>query len=90
MKLFWTDQALGQLEDIFDYYKVTAQISTARKIATTIVDKTVLLETTPRLGQKEELLQDRKERISIPGRRKLQNYILDRGNKKANKYCCNF
>ena len=59
MKLFWTDTALCQLEDIFDYYKVTASVSTARKISALIVDKTLLLESQPRLGQREELLKER-------------------------------
>jgi len=59
MKLFWTDTALCQLEDIFDYYKVTTSLSTARKILASIVDKTLLLESHPRLGQREELLKER-------------------------------
>lgn len=59
MKLFWTDTALRQLEDLFAYYKVTVSLSIARKVSASIVDKTLLLESQPQLGQREELLKER-------------------------------
>lgn len=79
MKLFWTDQALNQLEDIFDYYKVAASLSTARKLTTSIVDKTALLEKTPRMGQREELLKERKNeyRYLVEGNYKIIYWIED-------------
>ncbi len=60
LKVFWTDTALEQLENIFDYYKVNVSISIARKIVKQIVNKTIQLEKTPRIGQKEPLLESRK------------------------------
>jgi len=79
MKLFWTDNALNQLEDIFDYYKLATSLSTARKIVTSLVDKTVLLETTPRIGPREELLKDRKKkyRYLVEGNYKIIYWIED-------------
>ena len=79
MKLFWTDQALSQLEDIFDHNKLTASLSTAGRIATSIVDKTVLLEKTPRIGTKEELLKKWKKeyRYLVEGNYKIIYWIED-------------
>ena len=80
MRLFWTDTALGQLEDIFDYHKLTVSLSTARKISASIVDKTVLLETQPRLGQKEELLKERKNeyRYLVESNYKIIYWVEDK------------
>ncbi len=60
LKVFWTDTALEQLENIFDYYKVNVSINIAKKIIKQIVNKTIQLEKTPRIGQKEPLLESRK------------------------------
>ncbi len=60
MRIYWTETAINQLETIFDYYSLKAGNKTARKITSSIVDKTILLENNPKIGQKEELLQNRK------------------------------
>ena len=85
LKLFWTDTALGQLEDIFDYYKLTGSLSTARKITSSIVDKTIHLESHPRLGPKEELLKKRKNeyRYLVEGNYKII-YWIDEKKKQIN------
>ena len=59
LKVFWTDTSINRLEDIFDYYKTNAGIDVARQIVNSIIDATINLETTPRIGQLEELLKDR-------------------------------
>lgn len=46
IKVFWTDTARFQLEDIFDYYKTKANLKTAKKI----VDKSLTLEKNPKIG----------------------------------------
>ncbi len=60
IKVFWTDIARYQLEDIFDYYKDKAGILTARKLVKEITNRTIQLEINPRSGQMEPLLEDRK------------------------------
>lgn len=59
LKVFWTDFAIEQLEDIFDYYKHKANGGIAKKLVSEIVSKTIQLESQPKSGQVEELLQDR-------------------------------
>ncbi len=60
LKVFWTETALNQLRDIFDYYKVKANQRVARNIVRKIVNRTIQLERNPGSGQKEPLLEARK------------------------------
>ena len=82
MKIFWTEKALNQLEDIFNYYKVEANIKFARKLTKGIVDCTILLEHNQRLGKKEELLKDSDEefRFLIEGNYKVIYWIETKTN----------
>jgi len=59
LKIFWTDTAKYQLEDIFNYYKTKVSIKIAGKIVRKIVDATLILEKSPNAGQKELLLLNR-------------------------------
>ena len=59
LKIFWTQFAEDKLQDIFYYYKEKAGIKTARKIINEIIDKTINLDESPKIGQIEEFLQDR-------------------------------
>lgn len=59
VKILWSDSALAQLEDIFDYHKTKASITIARKLVKSIIQKALILEATPLLGAKESLLSDR-------------------------------
>lgn len=43
LKVLWTNTASQQLEDVFDYYKVTANLTIARKIVKAIVKKSASL-----------------------------------------------
>jgi len=60
LKVFWTDTARYQLEDIFNFYKTKASLKTAKEIVTRIVEKTLVLGKNPNLGQKEEFLASRR------------------------------
>lgn len=73
LKVLWTDTASGQLEDIFDYYKVKANLTVARKLVKGIVQKTASLSKRPRRGQREDLLADRAKeyRYLIEGNYKI-------------------
>lgn len=61
VKILWTELAINQLEQIFDFYKYNANTEVARKIVSQIVDKTILLEKNPFIGAKEPLLANRKK-----------------------------
>ncbi|MGQ1947823.1 type II toxin-antitoxin system RelE/ParE family toxin [Geofilum sp. OHC36d9] len=79
LRIFWTDTAKYQLEDIFDYYKSKVSIKTAKKIVGKIVDKTLTLKKNPTIGQKEELLTERKNeyRYLVEGNYKIIYWIED-------------
>lgn len=59
VKVIWTDSAILQLEDIFDYYKLKSSLKVARNMALSIVKTADLLKTNPLLGTKEPLLINR-------------------------------
>jgi len=59
VKVLWSDTALAQLEDIFDYHKTKASLSVARKLVKSIIERTLILESTPFVGRKEHLLLER-------------------------------
>lgn len=61
MKIFWTAFAKRELRNIFDYYKIKASPKIAKKLVIEIVEKTNALDFQNKIGQKEELLSDRKE-----------------------------
>ena len=58
-KILWTDFAINQLKDIFDYYTIKASPNIAQRLVQKIVDATIILENNPKSGLKEELLKDR-------------------------------
>ena len=61
MKIFWTAFAKRELRNIFDYYKIKASPRIAKKLITEIVVHSNILDFQNKIGQKEELLSDRKE-----------------------------
>ena len=82
VKIFWTEFATNQLEQIFDFYKYNANIKTAGKIVVQIVDRTMMLEKNPLIGPKEPLLErrDKEYRYFLEGNYKIiyfieENYI---------------
>ena len=59
----WSDSAIEELRNIYEYYYSKVSKRVADKITNSIVDKTIMLEITPRIGQKEELLAHFKQEI---------------------------
>lgn len=59
VKVLWSDTALGQLEDIYSYYKEKASPTVARKIVKKLIDKSLILESNPLVGVLEPLLMGR-------------------------------
>jgi len=77
LKVLWTDTASGHLEDIFDYYKITASLTIARKLVKGIVRKTSSLSRYPKIGQSEPLLADKQKeyRYFVEGNYKIVYWV---------------
>ncbi len=59
LEVYWTQIAEDKLNDIFFYYQLKAGHRVAQKLINGIVDTTIDLKNTPKIGQKENLLFDR-------------------------------
>ncbi|MBC8003895.1 MAG: type II toxin-antitoxin system RelE/ParE family toxin [Verrucomicrobia bacterium] len=59
MRILWSDSALAELEEIFDYYHAKASSLVARSLVKAIIQKTIILKSNPFVGVKESLLSDR-------------------------------
>lgn len=57
--ILWTDFAINQLKDIFDYNLVKASRTIAQRLTQKIIDATIILENNPKSGRKEDLLSKR-------------------------------
>ena len=90
LKVFWTNTARFQLEDIFNYYKFKASIRVARKLVKQIIERTIQLEKNPESGPKEPLLTDRKfeYRYLVEGNYKIIYWIEDNYIKVATVFDC--
>ena len=77
IKVFWTQTALNNLEDIFEYHKFKASTNIARKLVKKIVSSTILIQKNPKIGRVEELLRHRKfeYRFIIVGNYKIIYWI---------------
>jgi plasmid stabilization system protein ParE len=61
IKIYWTDFSKNELRAIFSYYKERASLRMARKLVLGINQEVMKLEKQPDLGQREELLAERKQ-----------------------------
>ena len=61
LKLNWTEYSKNELRKIFLYYKSKSNLKTAKNIVEEISSQVIILEKFPYVGQKEELLIDRKQ-----------------------------
>ena len=59
MKVLWSDTVFSQLRDIFNYYKLNASPSIARRLVKFLIESTILLESNPKSGTIEPLLTER-------------------------------
>jgi len=90
LRVFWTDTARFQLEDIFNYYKDKANIRVARKLVKRIIERTIQLEKNPNSGSKEPLLSNRKfeYRYLVEGNYKIIYWKQDNYIKIATVFDC--
>ncbi len=79
MKIIWTDFAIENLKDIFDFYAVTANKKVAKKIKKDIFKAVKLLVRYPELGQIELYLEKLNEgyRYILSGNYKVIYKIQD-------------
>ena len=61
LKVYWTEFAEQKLEEIFEYYKMKANYQVAKNLVDSIYNKVEQLKNQPKIGQVEELLNERKE-----------------------------
>jgi plasmid stabilization system protein ParE len=60
-RILWTDFAINQLKDIYDYHLVKASQKIAQRLVQKIIDSTILLENNPEAGRKEDFLEKRSQ-----------------------------
>jgi len=58
-RILWSDFAINQLKDIFDYHLIKASRNIAQRLIQKIIDATLILENNPKAGRKEDLLETR-------------------------------
>ncbi|MGM0649829.1 MAG: type II toxin-antitoxin system RelE/ParE family toxin [Bacteroidota bacterium] len=90
IKVFWTETALKNLEDIFEYHKYNASVRVAKKLVKEIVVSTIKIQNSPNIGKKEELLAIRKfeYRFLVVGKHKIIYWIEDNYIKIAAVFDC--
>jgi plasmid stabilization system protein ParE len=90
LRVFWTDTARFQLEDVFNYYKDKASLKVARKLVKQIIDRTIQLENNPDSGPKEPLLSNRnfQYRYLVEGNYKIIYWTEDNYIKIATVFDC--
>jgi len=80
MKLLWLPAAIGDLDDIFDYYVIHSQ-RVAAMLYNQILDEAEILRTNPRVAPKEPLLDnghyEYRSLVVAKGKYKLIYTILD-------------
>ncbi len=79
MKIIWTDFAIQNLKDIFDYYSAIANKKVANKIKQNIFKSVNLLVSYPELGQVELYLEklNKRYRYVLSGNYKIIYKIQD-------------
>ena len=60
-RILWSDLAINQLKDIFDYHLIKATRNIAQRLIQKIIDATIILENNPKTGRKEDLLETRSQ-----------------------------
>jgi toxin ParE1/3/4 len=73
----WSDKANSDLENVFDYYKIEANLRVARKLVKALVSSTIQLKYTPRIGAVETLftIDGIELRYLVKGNYKILYYI---------------
>jgi plasmid stabilization system protein ParE len=77
MIVLWTDSAIEDLQNIFNYYQNNSSRNVVIKIGNSIIEATLNLSKNPKIGRKEDLLPNKKEelRFIIDGNYKILYFI---------------
>jgi len=83
LKLFWTEFSQRELKSIYDYYREKAGYRIAKKLVNGIYNETLKLKKQPKIGQIEELLNDREQefRYIVHANYKVIYWINDEENR---------
>lgn len=83
LKIYWTEFSQKELEKIFKYYREKAGIRIAKKLIDGIYNETIILKKQPKIGQVEDLLENRKEefRYLVFKNYKIIYWINDKDNR---------
>lgn len=60
-RILWSDYAINQLKDIFEYHLIKANRNIAQRLIQKIINTTIILENNPKAGRKEDLLETRSQ-----------------------------
>lgn len=58
LKIYWTDFAKKELQNIFNFYKENSSLNVARKLVIGVTKETIKLQKQPMIGQVEEYLEN--------------------------------
>jgi plasmid stabilization system protein ParE len=61
LKIYWTNFAKKELQNIFEYYKEKASLRVATNLTENIVKQTLNLSDQPKIGTKELSLKEREQ-----------------------------
>lgn len=77
LKLNWTEYSKNELRKIFLYYKSKSNLKTTKNKVKEISKEVLILEKYPFIGQKQELLVNRKQefRYFLYGNHKIVYYV---------------
>jgi len=77
LKLLWTVEGRNDLKNIYDYHLEVAGARVATKLTASIVLSTVVLKTSPKVGQQEEALSNRPQefRYLVVGNHKVLYWV---------------
>jgi plasmid stabilization system protein ParE len=90
IKVLWTETALNNLEDIFEYFKYKASIRVAKRLVKGLVKSTLEIQNSPQIGKIEELLTERQfeYRFLVVGNYKIIYWIDNNYVKIATVFDC--
>ena len=63
LRLYWTEFAQRELENIYDYYRKKAGARVSKRIVEGIYNESLKLKSQAKIGQREDLLVNREEKF---------------------------
>ena len=76
LEIFWSEFSRSKLEEIYQYYRLKAGKTVAKKIVNGIINHTINLHRNPEIGQIENVLDDKNREFRYLVFFQLQNNLL--------------